>query len=227
MNDLVLTREQAAGVDRLAVASYGMSSLVLMENAGRGCADILCREGVRGPVVICCGKGNNGGDGFVLARHLDLRGHAVRVLMWSPPDQLSEDAAVNHAILRQAGIPVTVCDAAAGPPPDALAGAEWIVDALLGTGVRGDPRPPLDQVIRWMNEAPGRRLAVDIPSGLDCQTGQAGNPTLRAERTCTFVALKQGFLAPSAKPYLGRVDVLDIGTPRAVLEQVLRETRDS
>lgn len=224
MADIVLTRKQASRVDQLAVAEYGMSSLVLMENAGRGCADVLCREGIGGPVVICCGKGNNAGDGFVLARHLDLRGYRVQVLMWSPADQLAKDAAANHRILEKAGAAITVCDEAAETPPAALTEAHWIVDALLGTGVQGDPRPPLDRVIGWINEAAGRKLAIDTPSGLDCDSGHPGDPTVRAERTCTFVALKQGFLAPQAGPCVGQVEVLDIGTPPAVLRQVLGES---
>jgi NAD(P)H-hydrate epimerase len=227
MPEIVLTREQTSRVDQLAVSEYAMSSLVLMENAGRGCADVLCREGIGGPVVICCGKGNNAGDGFVLARHLELRGHSVEVLMWSPPDELSEDAAANHHILQKAGIPVTVCEREADAPPAALNAAAWIVDALLGTGVQGDPRPPLDRVIGWINKASARRLAVDIPSGLNCDSGQAGSPTVRADRTCTFVARKSGFLTPQAQPYLGLVEVLDIGTPPAVVRQVLRESRQN
>ena len=198
-----------------------MSSLVLMENAGRGCADVLCREGIRGPLVICCGKGNNGGDGFVIARHLELRGHVVRVLMWSSADALSVDAAANHAILNKARIPVVVCDPLADSLPEQVGDADWVIDALLGTGMRGDPRPPLDAVIRQLNALPARRFAVDVPSGLDCDSGMPGDPTFQAELTCTFVALKQGFLAPSAQNCLGRVEVLDIGAPRAVLREVL------
>ena len=87
---------------------YGMSGLVLMENAGRGATDVLCREGIEGPVLICCGKGNNAGDGFVMARHLELRGHRARVFLWSGPDELQGDAAANFAILRKTDVPVTV-----------------------------------------------------------------------------------------------------------------------
>src|SRR5438132_525086 len=96
-----LNRQQSQEVDRRAVAEYGMSSLVLMENAGRGLADKLAELGVRGPVIICCGRGANGGDGFVLARHLDLRGVKVRVALWADPDELRGDAAANYAILSR------------------------------------------------------------------------------------------------------------------------------
>lgn len=95
-----LTRDQVRTLDRKAVADYGMTGLVLMENAGRGCADFLCEQGIHGPVVICCGKGNNGGDGFVIARHLDLRGYDVRVLLFCDPSGLTGDAAANFKTIN-------------------------------------------------------------------------------------------------------------------------------
>ncbi len=215
------TREQSRMVDQLAVEQYGFSGLVLMENAGRGTADVLCRLGIAGPVAICCGKGNNAGDGFVIARHLDLRGHAVRVLLWAKPEELTGDAAANFRILEKTDVPITVFD---GADHDRLASliddAAWIVDALLGTGARGEPRPPLDAVIDQLNAAAAPKLAVDLPSGLDCDTGRPAKHTIRAAETCTFVAAKIGFSMPSAVPYVGRLHVLDIGTPRKLLEQI-------
>ena len=98
-----LDRRQSQEVDQWAVTEYGMTGLVLMENAGRGVADLLCQWGIAGPVAICCGRGNNGGDGFVIARHLDLRGHAVRVGLWCDPATLQGDAAANYAILAALG----------------------------------------------------------------------------------------------------------------------------
>jgi len=145
-----LTREQVREVDRCAITDYGMTGLVLMENAGRGCADLLCRQGINGPVVLCCGKGNNGGDGFVIARHLDLRGYDVRVLLFCDPAELAGDAAANYTTIELAGLPIFRCPAG-DPQPwlnEQLADADWIVDALLGTGARGEPRPPLDIVLR-------------------------------------------------------------------------------
>ena len=96
---LLLSREQSRAVDRRAIDHYGMTGLVLMENAGRGCARWLRRWGVSGPVVICCGKGNNAGDGFVIARHLELHGVDVRVLLWCPSESLAGDALANYRIL--------------------------------------------------------------------------------------------------------------------------------
>jgi NAD(P)H-hydrate epimerase len=204
---------------------YGMSGLVLMENAGRGVADKLCELGIAGPVVICCGRGNNGGDGFVIARHLDLRGFSVGVLLWAEPDQLSGDAATNFDILRKTDVPIE-CMAAAHDPArleKKLAGAAWVVDALLGTGARGEPRAPVDAVIDQLNAAGAPKLAVDLPSGLDCDTGQAARHTVRAAHTCTFVAPKPGLLQPGARHYTGQVHVLDIGAPRKLVEVMLRD----
>src|SRR6476620_11282136 len=105
MSLATLSREAARELDRRAVDEYGMTGLMLMENAGRGVADRLCELGISGPVVICCGQGNNGGDGFVVARHLDLRGHAVRVLLFSDPSRLKGDAEVNYRIVERSGLP--------------------------------------------------------------------------------------------------------------------------
>jgi NAD(P)H-hydrate epimerase len=224
MNHLTLNREQSRLVDRLAAEEFGLSGLVLMENAGRGVADVLCGLGIAGPVVICCGKGNNAGDGFVIARHLDLRGHAVRVLLWAEPAELTGDAAVNFQILQKIAVPIEIFGDRRDPErlAELLADAAWIVDALLGTGARGEPRPPLDAVIDQLNAAAAPKLAVDLPSGLDCDTGLAARHTIRATETCTFVAAKPGFSVPGAEKYVGRLHVLNIGAPRQVLERVLR-----
>ena len=106
-----------------------------------------------------------------------------------------------------------------------LDGAAWIVDGLLGTGARGEPRPPLDAVIDQLNAAAAPKLAIDLPSGLDCDTGRPARHTIRAAETCTFVTAKTGFFAPEAAPYVGRLHVLDIGTPRKIIEQVAARTR--
>jgi NAD(P)H-hydrate epimerase len=218
-----IDRGRSRTLDRRAMEEYGIPGLVLMENAGRGVADVLERLGIHGPVVICCGKGNNAGDGFVVARHLDLRGHAVRVLVWAEESELSGDAGVNFRIARKANLPIEMLGNRHDPArlQEALAGAGWIVDALLGTGARGEPRPPLDAVIDAINAASAPMLAIDLPSGLDCDTGAAARHTVRAAHTCTFVALKPGFLAPGAAGYTGQVHVLDIGAPRQLVDEML------
>jgi NAD(P)H-hydrate epimerase len=230
-----LTREQCRELDRRAIEEYGIASLVLMENAGRGCVDVLERLGIDGLVVILCGKGNNAGDGFVIARHLEIRGHACRVLLLCSPNEFTGDAAANFNILQRTSahiIDVAPQRAGASSTPnepifiDQLTrhaqGAAWLVDAMLGTGAQGEPRPPFDATIDWMNAQACKKFAVDVPSGLDCDTGQPAAHTVRADHTCTFAAMKTGFTQPAAKRFTGTIHVCDIGVPPGLFDQFLK-----
>lgn len=220
---MILTREQARELDRRAMQEFGVPGIVLMENAGRGMAELLRSLGIEGLVVLCCGKGNNGGDGFVMARHLDNAGVHVRVLLFGDPTQLSGDAAVNYRILAASGIALEVF---AGPTLDEerlsreLADADWIVDALFGSGLRGVVQPPFDKIIPVLNDATGRVFAVDIPSGLDSDSGQPLGIAVRAHHTATVAAMKKGFLEPSATAWLGQVHLIDMGAPRALFSRM-------
>jgi len=218
---MYVTSEEVRGLDRRAIEEYGVPGVVLMENAGRGAAEVLLSLGVHSRVVICCGKGNNGGDGFVIARHLDNHRVPVQVLLLARPEELSGDAAINYHILARTGLPMDVharnaVDVAAIRRE--LATAEWLVDALFGTGLSGPVRPPFDQLIAAINDSPARVLAVDIPSGLDCDTGEPLGPTVRADHTVTFVAQKKGFAHPAARAWLGQVHVVGIGAPRVLVD---------
>lgn len=216
-----LTRDQVRELDRRAMEEYGLPGVVLMENAGRGCVLSILAHGCQGPVVICCGKGNNGGDGFVIARHLEARGIDVKVLLLADPAALRGDAAANYSIAVKSGIRIHVvnADVAAAEIDALLQGADWIVDALLGTGAQGNPQPPISTVIERINASPARKLAVDLPSGLNCDTGEPAIPTIRADVTCTFVAPKRGFTHSAARPYLGIVEVVEIGVPGRLLRE--------
>jgi NAD(P)H-hydrate epimerase len=231
VNEFALTREQSRELDRRAIDDYGISGLVLMENAGRGVVDVLERLGIRGPIVILCGKGNNAGDGFVIARHLELRGHECKVMLLFPRSELTGDAATNFAILEKTSVPIVETPQRAGSSSNpeivdwlhrAGSDADWLIDALLGTGARGEPRPPLDTTIDWFNAQTARKLAVDVPSGLDCDTGEPATHTIRADHTCTFAAAKTGFSKESANPFLGQVHICDIGVPPRLLDEVSR-----
>jgi len=208
-----LTRAQVRAFDKHAIEHLGIPSVVLMENAGRGVAQVLHALGIRGPVVIACGKGNNGGDGLVIARHLANAGCDVSVLLFARPDELSPDAAIQWNIVQKMRLPAQI----ASQPLDEVtlaatfAKAEWIVDALFGTGLTGPVRSPFDRIITLINGSPARVLAVDIPSGLDADTGEPLGPTIRAEHTVTFVAPKLGFRNPAAAAFTGQVHVADIG----------------
>ncbi|MGE5192729.1 MAG: NAD(P)H-hydrate epimerase [Deltaproteobacteria bacterium] len=219
-----LTRDQVRDVDRRAMAEYGLPGIVLMENAGRGAAELLIRLGVAGRVVICAGKGNNGGDGHVIARHLELRGVATTVLVFCQPADLTGDAAINYRVLEAAKQPLVVM----GASPNVaeldrqLAAADWIVDALLGTGTQGTLREPYLTAIAAINRAGKKVLAVDLPSGMDCDTGQPLGACVRADHTATFIARKVGFDAPGAERLTGQVHVIDIGLPKRLLDEVCR-----
>jgi NAD(P)H-hydrate epimerase len=215
-----LSRDQVRDVDRRAVEDFNMPSILLMENAGRGAADVLESQGIHGPIVICAGKGNNGGDGFVMARHLENRGHDVSVLLFCGPEKLQGDAAVNFQILTAAKTPFEVWGAEvnADKLSDRLRGAEWIVDALLGTGAKGEIREPFVSIIEAINQASAKVLAVDLPSGMDCDTGKPLGVCIKADATATFVARKIGFDAPGAANLTGSVHVVEIGVPRCALE---------
>lgn len=217
---MLLTRDLARELDRRAIEEFGVPGIVLMENAGRGMAELLIALGIHGRVVVCCGKGNNGGDGFVIARHLDSAGLAVQVLLFADPAELTGDAAVNYRIVERSGISVRTF---AGPVIDAealrqeLAVADWVVDALFGSGLRGAIREPLDGVVTAINAAPGRVFAVDIPSGLDGDAGAPLGATVRAHHTATVAAARTGFVAAGAQAWLGRLHVVEIGMPRVLL----------
>lgn len=221
-NEHCLSAEQSREVDRRALAECGMLGLVLMENAGRNAAELLAGLAPSGPYVIVCGPGNNGGDGAVIARHLHNRGHDVTICATRSQDEMSPDARVNMAICRWAGIPIHTLDSD-GRLEDwksRFANAGWLVDALFGTGFRGPARPPLDAVIRAMNDSGRPIFAVDAPSGLDCDTGIPSEPCVRAAVTATFVATKPGLVAESAQEFAGRVEVLDIGVPRRLVDEI-------
>src|SRR4051812_38994300 len=237
MKERALTREQCREIDRRAIADFGIPSIVLMENAGRGCVDVQEQLGINGPVVIICGKGNNAGDGFVIARHLEFRGYTCRVILLSPPHEFRGDAAINYGILQRTDVTIADLSTTASKQPattgNVLAAelnqlaqdAEWIVDAILGTGAIGDPRPPYDAAIDWMNSHPAKKLAVDVPSGLDCDTGEPATHTVHANHTCTFAAMKIGYTRAAAKAFTGTVHLCDIGVPSRLIAEVSNTTR--
>lgn len=209
---MFLTCAEVRALDRWAIDTIGIPAIVLMENAGRGMAELLQRLGIHGPVVICCGKGNNGGDGMVVARHLATFDIAVKVLLFADPATLSAEAKTNYGILERLDIPRRVLINPADIQTE-LNSADWIVDALFGTGLRGPIQEPLASLIKVINDVPAQVLAVDIPSGLDDDTGQPLGPTIRADHTAAVIAPRVGYAAPEAQPYLGQVHVIGLGVP--------------
>jgi NAD(P)H-hydrate epimerase len=219
-----LTREEVRTIDARAAGELGLATLVLMENAGRGAADWLRELASPGSrIVIACGPGNNGGDGGVVARHLDAEDFPVRVVCFADPTKLSHDAAVQHALLERSGIDQENWRDPSSEQLDALfASADWIVDGLLGTGLTRTVEGPLRTAIEAMNRSGKPVLALDLPSGLDADTGQPLGVAVRARATATFAASKVGFTKAGAEAYTGPVRVFPIGVPRRLLEEFRR-----
>jgi hydroxyethylthiazole kinase-like uncharacterized protein yjeF len=198
--------EQQA-LDRWAIGTIGIPGLDLMERAGAGLAALVEELAPLGPVAVVCGKGNNGGDGFVAARLLRERGRSVRLLALAPVDELSGDALANAQRLP-------------GDPPElfkpvALEGAAAIIDAILGTGFAGEPRDPAAGAIDAIN-AYGERsviVACDMPSGVNGSTGEIEGSAVRARATATFHAAKPGLWIAPGKAHAGEIHVIDIGIP--------------
>lgn len=216
-----LTREQVRAFDRAAIEELSLPSCVLMENAGRGAAEELLRrpELTAGTVAILCGKGNNGGDGYVLARHLALHGVEILLIETAPPAQLSPDAALFREVaraLRLRCIAVSGAEELSACLADLETGAV-LVDGLLGTGFQGALRPPEAALLRaagrWATKTACALVALDLPSGLDADSGACGEEVLSCQLTLTFVAPKLGFGAPDAARRLGEVVVIPIGVP--------------
>jgi NAD(P)H-hydrate epimerase len=249
-----LSRQQVRQLDARAVTEFALPALVLMENAGRGAASWLAELAgalrpdaggrwfssslsverlARAPtlprILVLCGAGNNGGDGGVLARHLDAWGFTVQVIWFARREQLEQNAAAQWVMLEKSGVEQSAwfdTNAVELGPDSAgltalLTEAGWLVDGLLGTGLSRPVEGPLRNVIEAMNHSGKPIFALDLPSGLDADTGQPLGVAVRARATATFVSAKLGFTAPGASDYTGEVAIIDIGMPRCLLEPYL------
>jgi len=224
-----ITVSQMRQLDRIAIEEVGIPGAVLMENAGRAVADEaadLAGEG--GSVLVLAGAGNNGGDGYVAARHLDNRGFDVAVGLLAPREKISGEAGVNLGILEKMGVAtsdIEGVDRIESMLADVPAGGV-VVDAMLGTGLSGEVREPFASAIRLVNRHSADTgavvVAVDVPSGLDADTGRPlGKDAIRAQRTVTFQYLKAGFVTAQAREYVGELVVADITIPVGLIERVL------
>lgn len=223
----VLTAAAMREADRITIADVGIPSFALMESAARAAAArLLSRyDPVAGKRFTClCGRGNNGGDGFVVARVLHAHGAHVRVVSLSTPEAMTEDAAHNWKLLE-----------AIAPHDDRLTlhrfesltqlGAfrtpDVYVDALLGTGLTSELREPIRSIVDWLNDQPQPTVALDTPTGLHTDTGSVLGAAVRADNTITMAALKTGLLLGDGPAHTGDVEVVEIGIPRFVIDRVL------
>jgi ADP-dependent NAD(P)H-hydrate dehydratase / NAD(P)H-hydrate epimerase len=195
--------ERMRATDRWAIETLGIPGLELMERAGRGLADLVIAVAPDGPVAVVCGKGNNGGDGYVAARLLRESGREVRALAVAPVSELSGDARANAER-------VDAVEPFAAAHLDDCAVA---VDALLGTGFSGTPHGAVADAIAALNAAGLPIVAADVPSGVDAATGVVEGEAIRARATATFAAAKPGLWVNPGKSHAGSVRVVDIGIP--------------
>lgn len=218
-----LTCQEIRELDILAIEHVGIPGIVLMENAARAVADCIYHallNPVDSHVVFLCGPGNNGGDGFVAARHLRNAGVKVTAVLAVPREKYRADALLNLCIYErmEGAIFYAVEEGQRAAVEFQISRADIIVDALLGTGSSGPPRDKIADLIELANTAEhARRVAIDIPTGLNADTGAVSKPCFRADATVTFIAPKIGFAQPSAKQVLGRLIVADIGVPRDLI----------
>ena len=219
-----LTRSPVREIDRRSIDEYDIPGIVLMENAARAAAQAawnMLKEPANAKVLILCGGGNNGGDGLAAARHLHNLGVNVTIALTTDPARYAGEALVNWQIISAMKLPVQE----ATPLLIQSSEAALIVDAIFGTGLSQPPRDPFGQIATAVNERKKPVLAIDIPSGMDCDTGQPLGACIAATQTITFVAQKFGFNDPAARQYLGTVIVGDIGCPRELIEEVARAVK--
>lgn len=238
MSEQFLIRSQVREVDRIAIEEIGIPGVVLMENAGRSATEVvlemleeLDENGMLNDevprVAVLCGSGNNGGDGYVIARQLYNVGIEVAVFATKDASELTGDAKINADIWTNMQMPAMPLqsDEQVKASFDELGSADLIVDSLLGTGFTGDVSGSLVEVIKTCNELHRDGVAVlsvDVPSGLDCDTGEPSNATIEADTTVSFVAKKKGFTKRAAR-FTGQVVVGDIGAPIDLIERVVAE----
>ena len=209
------TAAQMREMDRRTIEEYGVPSIVLMENAALRVVDVIAErygplQGKR--IAVVCGKGSNGGDGLAIARHLATRfGAEVAVGLLANPAELTGDAATNYAMVKAFNLHRY------SDFPDLYRGIDLIVDALLGTGIKGGVEGKLAETIGAMNASYAPIVSVDVPSGLDADTGNVEGACVKAALTVTFALPKIGLMVYPGAEYVGELIVADIGMPREVM----------
>lgn len=221
----VVTAAEMAAIDRYTIDTLGLPGRVLMENAGRAVFDILRARfqplaGKR--AAVFCGKGNNGGDGFVIARLLNEAGVGCDTFFLGNKSELPEDARANYLLLERLGYVIHAVHAEK-PLPE-LSHYDFLIDALLGTGVRGALQGSLAELVQHLNHCRRPLLAVDLPTGMNADTGAVAGPCIRAQTTVTFGARKQGLLFSPGREHVGELHVVDIGFPAIAYEIAAGQT---
>jgi hydroxyethylthiazole kinase-like uncharacterized protein yjeF len=209
-------------MDESAMRDYAMPSLLLMENAGRSVSEVIFREYQPCQVLIFAGKGNNGGDGLVVARHLANHGYSVQVALFEDPASLKGDPLLNFSIIRKMNISWVPVNAFSDEEVTACCQrAELVVDAIFGIGIHSAVSGIFERTIRAINGSQRPVVSIDIPSGLDADTGHVYGIAVKATKTVTLALPKRGLFEGEGPLYAGKIEVADIGIPRALLSPFL------
>jgi len=220
----LVTAAQMRELDRSTIEDVGVPGVVLMEVAGRSVADVIGQSmSLTGlEVVVLSGRGNNGGDGYVAARHLWSRGADVEVFVLAPRERIKGDALVNLKAIENLGLPIRFIESAEALDEisDAILGADCIVDAMLGTGLDSEVRGIFAQAIEVVNKAEGLRVAVDVPSGLHADQGVPLGSAVQADMTVTFGLAKVGLCTYPGAEFVGDLHVADIGIPSSLVQEL-------
>ena len=222
-----LTAAAMRRADKTTIEEFGIPGFTLMESAGRAASDIILEILASvdyDHVLILCGKGNNGGDGLVIARQLGQAGHRVRVRITGPHESLSETAAVNFDLLKRLiegdpNVDLEIAEVEQWSPDQRSGDNVLIVDALLGTGLDQAPRGSVRQIVKWINEQPATVVSLDVPTGLDTDRGIAPGACVEADLTITMGAAKVGLLVNDGPALAGHLEIVEIGIPEFILNR--------
>jgi len=222
---ILVTASEMQEMDRRTIEDFGIPGMVLMENAGRGATRFLCEQFpdiAEKRVGVIAGRGNNGGDGYVIARYLTQKGVRVRVYLLATANRVQGDAAANLKFLKPLGVPLVEIpdEASFSKNKSEMAAMEIWIDAILGTGLKSGVKGYFKKVIDFINGLDKPVFAVDIPSGLDSDTGQASGACIRAGATATFAFAKTGHMIHPGAQLTGALDIVDIGIPAHIVAEV-------
>ncbi|MFA7255924.1 MAG: NAD(P)H-hydrate epimerase [Candidatus Omnitrophota bacterium] len=214
--------EDIRRIDEAALRDYSIPGLLLMENAGRSVSDAISKQYPPCQVLIFSGKGNNGGDGLVVARYLADRGYSVQVALLEHPSRLQADPLLNYSSVIKMNIPCVRVSAASEEKLFGLCQeSELVVDAIFGIGIRRPVCGVFEKAIRAINRSQKPVVSVDIPSGLDADTGQVHGIAVKATQTVTLALPKRGLFEGEGPRYAGEIEVADIGIPHELLRPYL------
>ncbi|MDR1195342.1 MAG: NAD(P)H-hydrate epimerase [Endomicrobium sp.] len=220
--DIFASVKQMRAIDARTYAIYGISSLILMENAGQAVAreakKVLKKNGNKSIAVIC-GSGNNAGDGFVAARYLLNEGYRVKVILAKSPKSFKGDCKINFDILKK--LKADICSFRRQSIEEGV-----VIDAVFGTGISGIVEGRTAKIISEINKSGAYKISVDIPSGMDGDSGGIMGCAVKADKTVTFALLKRAFKNKSAKRYTGKIIAADIGIPKIVVKDIIKNEKN-